>query len=55
MSAIVRQEARGEWSVYVGLGYLKGPFVRREDAQRWADDWDRMADTHEAIRQERAS
>ncbi len=51
MNVTVRQEARGEWSVYAGLGYLNGPFVRREDAQKWADDWTRMADCHDAIRE----
>lgn len=35
----VQQEARGEWSVYYGEGYLKGPFINREAAQKWADDF----------------
>ncbi len=34
----VRQEARGEWSVYRGMAYVKGPFRIESDARTWMDN-----------------
>ena len=30
-----RQEAAGEWSVYLGLAYIKGPFRTLPEANAW--------------------
>lgn len=37
----MQQEARGEWSVYRGAAYIKGPFTYREDAEQWIADRNR--------------